>query len=73
MLASQQKISCPVPGCGGEIFFDTYQLLQGKQFVCPSCQAAIGLAPESRGVVQEGMEKYESLRHEMLTKKKASQ
>lgn len=55
-----QQIPCPV--CKTGIPFDTRQLLQGVQFSCPSCQASIGLADESKEVVRQAMESFEKTR-----------
>jgi transcription initiation factor IIE alpha subunit len=55
-----QSIPCPV--CQTKIPFDTKQLLLGVQFVCPNCQAAIGLAEESKPLVQQTMEKFEAVK-----------
>ncbi len=63
MINSEQTIPCPV--CKTKIPFDTNQLLQGMQFVCPNCQAAIGLAEESKPLVKETMQKFEELKSNM--------
>ncbi len=60
MINSDQNIPCPV--CQTKIPFDTKQLLMGVQFVCPNCQAAIGLADQSKPLVQETMDKFEQLK-----------
>ena len=48
-----QYIPCPV--CRTQIPIDLHLLIQGVQFSCPNCQAAIGLASESRSVVSEAI------------------
>lgn len=58
MINQEQYIPCPT--CNGKILFDTYQLLAGKQFVCANCQSAIGLAVESKPVVQATLEKLDA-------------
>lgn len=60
MHTQDQKIPCPV--CNTSIQFDVKQLLSGMQFTCPNCFASIGLADESRPLVQETMEKIDQLR-----------
>jgi transcription initiation factor IIE alpha subunit len=60
-MHSDQSIPCPT--CNTKIPFDTKQLLLGIQFICPNCQAAIGLAQESKAVVQETMAKFEEVKH----------
>jgi|TARA_R110000796_G_scaffold252645_2_gene390159 transcription initiation factor IIE alpha subunit len=60
MINLDQSIPCPV--CKTKIPFDTKQLLLGVQFVCPNCQAAIGLAEESKPLVEETMKKFEEIK-----------
>jgi len=66
MINTDQTIPCPV--CQTKIPFDTKQLLMGIQFVCPNCQAAIGLAEQSKPIVEETMNKFDDLK-EKLSKK----
>lgn len=66
MINSDQSIPCP--DCGTKILFDTKQLLMGVQFACPTCFAKIGLAPESRPIVQETIEKLEDLKAKISNK-----
>lgn len=68
-----QKMPCPVPECDGEISFNTYKLLEGNEFVCPQCDGAIGLAPESREKVKKTMGKFEHMREKLLEKKNKHQ
>ena len=56
----EQQIPCPV--CKTNIPFDTKQLLLGVQFSCPNCQASIGLADESKAIVEETMKSFEELK-----------
>jgi transcription initiation factor IIE alpha subunit len=56
----EQQLPCPV--CGTKIPFDTKQLLAGVQFVCPNCQSSIGLAMESKPLVENAMKKLEELK-----------
>jgi len=60
----EQKISCPQ--CQGTIVFDIYALLQGVQFACPQCGAAISLASESKDKVNDTMEKLNELKQKAL-------
>lgn len=60
MINNEQSIPCPV--CNTKIPFDTKQLLLGVKFVCPNCNAAIGLADESKPIVKETMEKFEAIK-----------
>jgi transcription initiation factor IIE alpha subunit len=60
MNNSIQYMPCPV--CNNSIPFNTKQLLMGVQFVCSNCNAAVGLAPESKGIVEDAMEKLEALK-----------
>lgn len=64
-MNNQVSMPCPTPNCGSAILFDPYQLLAGTQFACPNCHAAIALAPESRELVQDTMEKFEELKVEL--------
>jgi transcription initiation factor IIE alpha subunit len=54
--------SMPCPACNSTILFDTQQLLAGVEFGCPDCHASIGLAPQSKKVVAEAMQKLETLK-----------
>ena len=54
------KMVCPV--CKAELLFDVYGLLSGKVYSCPNCSAALSLASESYGVLEDTMKKYESLK-----------
>jgi transcription initiation factor IIE alpha subunit len=63
MINTDQTIPCPV--CETKIPFDTKQLLLGVQFSCPNCQAAIGLAEQSKPAVQETMDKFDELKEKM--------
>ncbi len=57
----EQSIVCPA--CGqAKIPFETRQLLMGVKFSCPNCFASIGLTPESAPIVQETMQKLDSLK-----------
>lgn len=68
MMNQHQSIPCP--SCKTSIPFDTHQLLMGMQFVCPTCQAVIGLAPESRDQVQEAIDRLDEMKRNALNSKK---
>ena len=55
-----QYIPCPV--CKTQIPIDLHLLVQGMQFSCPNCQAAIGLGTESRPIVNEAVDNFEKLK-----------
>ncbi len=61
MINSEQTLPCPV--CGTKIAFDTRELLKGVKFKCSNCDSAIGLADESRPLVQDAMDKFDELRN----------
>lgn len=65
----EQKIPCPV--CNTKIPIDTKQLLMGTQFSCPNCYASIGLADESKAVVEETMKRFEELKNASLKSSKS--
>lgn len=62
MNNQSQTIPCPEQECRTPIPFNTYQLLLGVQFACPSCGSLIGLAVESKELVQETMQKFEDIK-----------
>ena len=60
MSNTQQTIPCPV--CKTDIYFDVKSLLSGNQFTCTNCGSAIGLAEESKPLVKNANDKFESLK-----------
>ena len=60
MTNQSQFIPCPV--CNTKILFDTRQLMMGVQFACPNCAASVGLAPESKTITDETMQKLDDLK-----------
>lgn len=68
-MNDQQFIPCPTKNCSGKILFDPHELMRGAQFVCPVCDAAVGLAPESREVVHEAIEKFDEMKRNILKMK----
>lgn len=66
MINSNQNIPCPI--CGTQIAFDTNELLKGIKFACPNCKTEIGLADESKKIVQETMNKFDKVKANNLKK-----
>jgi hypothetical protein len=62
MINQEQVIACPV--CSTKIPFDANQLMIGVKFQCPNqqCDASIGLAMESKPVVEEALEKFNEMK-----------
>ena len=62
MISKEQTIPCPV--CGTKISFDVTQLLTGVNFKCPNeaCDTSIGLASDSKPIVQDTLGKFEDLK-----------
>lgn len=56
----EQKINCP--NCSGDIVFDVYSLIEGRAFVCDTCNATIKLSSESKTQVSESIEEFEKLK-----------
>lgn len=52
-------LACPV--CQTPVFIEMDQLLMGTRFTCSNCQAAIGLANNSKGIVKDALQSYNSL------------
>lgn len=71
-MNDQPFIPCPTENCSGKILFDPHELMRGAQFVCPICNTAIGLAPESKEIVHEAIEKFDALKRKIIKMKKDS-
>lgn len=56
----EQFIPCPV--CRTQIPVNVHQLIQGMQFLCPNCQAAVGLSMQSQPLVKEALTKLDNLK-----------
>lgn len=54
----EQQIPCPV--CANKISFDARQLLLGVTFECLNCGASVGLAAESRPIVDQTLQKLDN-------------
>lgn len=61
MMTQMQTIACP--NCQQPITFDVKMLLTGSQFQCSGCHSSIGLATESKTIVEKTMEKFEQLKN----------
>ncbi len=68
MIQSEQNIPCPV--CKTGIPFDPRQLVMGTQFVCPGCGAGVGLAMESRELVDKALTAFEMERAKLAGRSK---
>lgn len=68
-MISNNDGGIPCPVCNSKIPFDVHQLLLGQQFACPTCNAVIGLAQESRQAVKSTMQKLEDVKKSMDAKK----
>lgn len=62
MINPDSSIPCPV--CGTKIPFEVNSLLTGQSFTCPNieCNSSIGLTPESTPIVEQTIEKLETLK-----------
>jgi len=58
MINSEQCIPCPT--CNTKTPFDTLQLLFGLKFICPNFKSAVGLADESKPIVEETIKKLKT-------------
>jgi hypothetical protein len=56
------QLSIPCPECTTPILLTPQLLLQGIQFSCSKCNAAIGLSNESKHVVQDSLEKFDKIK-----------
>ena len=61
---NNQSIEMPCPVCQTKIPIDTKALLTGSKFTCPNpqCEASIGLAAESRPLVNDAIEKLDEIK-----------
>lgn len=56
-MKTEQQIPCPV--CNTLITFDAKQLILGTNFRCPGCHTNIGLANDSRPIVEQALQKLD--------------
>jgi predicted RNA-binding Zn-ribbon protein involved in translation (DUF1610 family) len=61
---SVQQIPCP--DCGTPISFNAMMLLQGTKFSCPKCLAQIGIAQESKPVVNEAIQELAEMKKQAM-------
>lgn len=61
MINQDNSIPCPV--CKTPIPFNVQSLMAGVNFSCPQCFASIGLSKESQPLVEEVMEKLETVKN----------
>ena len=57
-----EEQSIPCPHCQQKIIFDTRALLRGAEFRCANCGAILGLAAESKTIVEEAMQKFDEVK-----------
>jgi transcription initiation factor IIE alpha subunit len=67
MFNTDQTLPCPV--CNTKIPFDAQQLLMGTQFTCSNCNAIIGLANESKPIVENALQQFEQFKGQISNKK----
>ena len=62
MINQENVIPCPV--CNTKIPFEVKMLLSGVKFSCPNpeCDASIGLSQESAPLIEQTLEKLETLK-----------
>lgn len=56
----QSTINCP--DCGTSIAVNTKQLLLGYKFTCHNCNVSIGLAGDSRELVEKTIKKIDQFK-----------
>ena len=61
-----ELLKIPCPQCSNPIEIETQLLLSGAQFNCTQCQASIGLAEESKPVVEASYNALEELKNNSL-------
>lgn len=54
------SINCP--DCGTAIPINTKQLLMGYKFSCPNCTVSVGLANDSKAIVEQTVQKMEQFK-----------
>jgi len=59
MQTKTVTIACPV--CHTPVFIEVSQLVMGTRFTCSNCQAAIGLANNSKSIVKDAVQSYNAL------------
>lgn len=56
-----QNIPCPV--CKTSIPVDIQQLLNGAKFNCSNCNSSIGMAEESKAILEQTVDKLKNLKN----------
>ncbi|MCS4238567.1 transcription initiation factor IIE alpha subunit [Myroides gitamensis] len=56
-----KTVTLACPACNTPVFIEVSQLILGTRFTCSNCQAAIGLAQNSKSIVEEAVQSYTSL------------
>lgn len=59
MQTKNVTIACPA--CNTPVYLEVSQLILGTKFTCSNCQAAIGLAKNSKSIVEDAVHSYTSL------------
>lgn len=67
-MIKDQYIPCPV--CQTNIPFDTNELIRGRKFSCPQCDAIVGITQESVGEVENALKMYNNFKTAVRSKKK---
>jgi len=60
MIDNNTKINCPE--CNEEIIINTKQLLLGVKFSCHNCNLVVGLANESKAIVNDAMNHFSKIK-----------
>lgn len=60
MIDSNTKINCP--DCNEEIIINTKQLILGVKFSCYSCNLIVGLANESKTLVNDAVKQLSKIK-----------
>ena len=60
MLDNNTKINCPE--CNEEIIINTKQLLLGVKFSCFNCNLIVGLANESKSLVNDALNQFSKIK-----------
>lgn len=60
-MKGEQQIPCPA--CTTMVPFDARQLLLGVNFECPNCHASIGLAADSKPIVEKAVKKLDDIKN----------
>ncbi len=67
MNTFHSSVNCPE--CGTGIAINAQQLLMGYKFSCPQCHVSIGLASDSKEVVEQTIQKIEQFKKGVAVKR----